>query len=344
MSRETKPKQFFNLITSQTLIEETVDRLKTFLKDEDIFFSTVAEFVPHLKTIYPNLKVSRLIVEPERRDTGPAMAYGAAVLAGQFPHESLGFFPADHFIEDREGFARCVQLADRLVQKTGKMLDISVTPNFASTNLGYTQVGDLYQEIEGLTVYRFIKHFEKPSAEQANQYLLDGNFLWHASYYMWTPTKFLDIFKETAPDVYPLLLQIQQAIVQNDKETIARLYQKLPKISIDYLVMEKIDPAQVLIIKGEFGWSDIGGWDVLFDRLRKRTDQAGNLVKGQCLLIDSNQNLIYGQDNKVIAAIGLNNMIVVDTGDALLICPQGKAALVKKIVEEMRTAGQDAFI
>lgn len=344
MSRVRKPKQFSKILNNKTMIECTLDRFTKEFNSSDIYISTIPEFVKKIREILPAFPLANIIVEPEKRDSGPAMGYVAVILNQKWPDEPVAFIPSDHFISDNGLFIKSIKVADQIIKETEKMVDIAIPPNFPSIVLGYTRVGEQYREIDGIQVYQFKGHVEKPDYKKAKQYLEEGDYLWHANYYMWTPKLFLEAYKKYAPNLSKPLTKIQDLLKEGKKDAIAKEYKKMDKISIDYAVTEKMNPADVLIIKGAFGWSDIGAWDVLYDQSSKKFDQDRNLVRGNHLGVDTSGSLIYGSKEKLIATIGVDDLIIIDTDDALLICPHGRAQDVKKAVEELEKRKKSKYL
>lgn len=345
MSRSTCPKQFTDLIGEESLICDTYRRLLRWLPQEKIYFSISPGFEEHLHVHLPEVPPERIFIEPEKRDTGPAMGYVAALLELSDPDEPIVFVPSDHYIKDEEKFLRCLQTGERLILETGKLLDISIEPQFPSTVLGYTHVGDVFEEKENIRVYTFLGHTEKPSYEIAKQYLTQGDYLWHANYYMWTPRKFMEAFDTCAPQMGKVFRQIQECLRERTQEGCAKavaLYGELPKISFDYAVTEEMDPQNVLVIRGDFGWSDIGAWDTLYHCLSQ--DGYQNVVKGDCLVLDSTGSLVYGVPGKKVAVLGAQDLIVVDTEDALLVCRKDQAQRVKEIVQLLSQSGHQHLL
>ncbi|HCU31485.1 MAG: Mannose-1-phosphate guanylyltransferase [Candidatus Uhrbacteria bacterium GW2011_GWE2_45_35] len=339
MSRSGKPKQFFDVVGSEPLIRDTYRRLLRTFPAEKIYFSVTPAFEKMLFEYFPDLDRGRIIVEPEKRDTGPAMGYVAARLELEDPDEPIVFIPSDHYIADEEKFLNCLSVGDQLIRETGKMLDIGITPTFPSTVLGYTKFGELVEKRDNIEVYQFAGHTEKPPREIAEQYLADGSYLWHANYYMWTPRKFMSAFENYAPEAAEILRQIQNVgrgtnFRAPTVDAVRDLYSRLPKTSFDYLITEKMNPADVLVIKGDFGWSDIGAWDTLYDRLASEEKQ--NVIKGSTILVETEGSLVYAPAGKTVAVLGMKDIIVVDTGDALLVCPRSEAQRVKEIVSELQ--------
>jgi len=339
LGRKHNPKQFFPMISKQPLVKETYQRfLKTYGK-QHIFFSVTADLLTPLRKIFPGVPRKQFIVEPSRRDTAPAMGFVAAYLALIDPDEPMVFVPSDHFVGDPASFLSCFKAGEKLIRETGKMVDIGIAATFPSTVLGYTKIGAPVAAWEKPAVYHFAGHTEKPDAQTALRYLADGHYLWHGNYYMWTPAKFLSAFERYAPKTYATLLLIMEALKKNRVRDVNKLYETLEKVSFDYAITEKINQSDVLIIKGDFGWSDVGAWDTLFDRLQPSGDAFGNVIKGQVIHIDTKNCLFFGHDKKLLATVGLENMAIIDTPDALLICPLDRAQEVKKLFPEIEKRG-----
>lgn len=333
MSRKSKPKQFFQIVGDKPLIQETYDRLLRLLPSEKIYFSIFPAFDSLLHETLPEVSDDHILIEPEKRDTGPAMGYVSALMELVDPDEPIVFVPSDHHIKDEELFLRTLSVGDKLVREKEKLLDIAVAPIFPSSVFGYTRIGELYDTINGIEVYKFAGHTEKPSYEVAKQYLEEGNYLWHASYYMWTPRKFMEAFEKYAPEMGKTLREMQRFFTSlKTSEEVKNFFTSLPKISFDYAVTEKMNPDDVLIIKGDFGWSDVGAWDSIHNHI---SSDGENVTKGECLMIDTHGSLVYAPKNKLIAVLGMEDVVVVDTGDALLVCPKSRAQDVKKIVEKL---------
>jgi mannose-1-phosphate guanylyltransferase len=344
ISRKNKPKQFTSIIGKQTMIESTFDRFADNFKIEDIYISTTPEFRDEVVKVLPQVSWENIIVEPEKRDTAAAMGYVAAKLFISEPDEPMVFVCSDHYIADIKDFIKSLKVAEGIIRKEGKMMDIAIVPNFPSTALGYTKIGKEYKRENDVKIYRFLRHVEKPDYETAKKYVAEGNYLWHASFYMWTPRVFLTAFKKYAPDIYEHLERIIEGIKNKNEYQVEAEYKKIRKISFDYAITENMDPDNVLIIKGNFGWSDLGAWDVLYDQLQKEADKNGNIIRGEWIGDDTNKCLIYGRERKIIVTIGLDDMVVVDTDDALLICPQGRSQDVKKLVEKLEKKGKKEYL
>lgn len=317
------PKQFHALLGEEPLIVQAVRRVQK--AGGTIFFSTSEAYVPLIKKLFPEIPKDHHIIEPARRDTGPAMMYVAATLMERAPDAPLAFIPSDHTIADVEKFVKTLQAGEALVGETGKMIDIGVPAKFPSTVLGYTHIGKKMETRDGVDVYEFLGHTEKPDIKTAEKYLASGEYLWHANYYMWTPRKIMEACLAYAPDLYAGVMR-----AADDPAAFANI----PKISFDYAITEHMNPNDVQILKGDFGWSDVGAWDVLASELEKAPGE--NVTRGKVTAIDSSGSVIYSTTGRKVGVIGLKDMVVVDTEDGVLVCPKDRAQDVKKLVAELQ--------
>lgn len=339
LSRRDKPKQFQALMSEKAMLVDAYDRLRLRMETDDIFVSVVPEFVSHVHALLPDIPFDHYLVEPARRDSGPAMAFAAQQLVNRGRgDEVFVFVPTDHAIDDTDRFLQALSVGEQLVQDTGKLLDISVMPEFASTSLGYTRIGKQQVKHQGIEVYTFLEHKEKPDKETAELYVASGEYLWHANYYMWKPSRLLEAYQRHAPDIYAVVS------VWQDTEGDRQAFQMLRPISIDKAVTEFLAPDDVLIIKGDFGWSDVGAFNVLSERQSDRADERGNVLRGKALTVDSDRCYIYGQADKIIAAFGISDLVIIDTEDALLVCPKDRAPEMKLLIEEMKKAKLDDYL
>lgn len=343
LSRSARPKQFQPIVGGSTLLELTRRRLGNAVSDNDIYYSTNAHGAAFVRRIMPKVSEDHLIIEPERRDTGPAMGFAAAVLELISPDEPLAFLPSDHYIKNLDAFQKSFKVAEELIQETGSMLDIGVVPNWPNPNLGYTKIGTEQESRNGVSVFTFRGHTEKPLTEKAKELLASGEYLWHANYYMWTPRNFLGAYQEYAPKTYASLRKIQEYWQRRDQKSIAREYSTIEKISIDYAITEKLDPQRVLIIRAPFDWSDVGSFRELKNFRSSQPDDV--VVEGVAHIGEETSNcFIYGPKKKLIVTIGIKNLVVVDTEDALLICQQDKDQEIKRINEILRERGLDHYL
>lgn len=339
LSRKSRPKQFNKIVSEKTMVEETVERFLNDFDKSDIYFLVNDKLKPLIKEIYPDWDDKNFIIEPEKRDTGPGMGLAAAYLSIEFPDEPIAFIPCDHYIHDVKLFIKSIKRAEEVIKETGKMLDIAIVPNFPTTTLGYTQIGERIDDLSGdeIEIHEFKGHKEKPDFETAKKLLESGDYLWHANYYMWTPNKFLQGFKDNSAENYEKLEKIIDALKNNNHDEVKNLFSEIEKLSFDYMVTEKMDPKDMLIIKGTFGWSDIGAWDILYDQMKHLEDENENVVRGKSALHNVKRSLIYNmnQNEKIVTAMGVNNIAIVDTKDSLLVCSMEDAQQLKKLYKKL---------
>jgi len=345
LSRKNRPKQFCKIIGERTMFEETIARFSGEFDLANIYVCLNKNLLSQARKLAPQIPNKNYIIEPEKRDTGPAMAFISAFFVNEFPNEPIAFIPSDHFIGDKKKFIAAIHLADKLIRKTGCMLDIAITPTFPSTVLGYTHIGGRSDQGEkDVEVYKFLGHTEKPKFEMAKKYLADKNYLWHASYYMWTTAKILNAYRRYNPFEAENLNVLTEGFRKNNVKQSNAAFKQFKKNSFDYAVTEKMEPKHVLIIKGDFGWSDVGAFDVLYDAQKSQVDGQGNVVSGNFIGHNSSNCFISGQSKKMIATVGLNDFVVVDTDDVLLICPKSNAQEVKKIVEQVEQERKTKYL
>lgn len=331
LSTEEKPKQFHSLVSDKTMLQEAYERID-FLKPEDIYVATNAKYFKYICEQLPNLPQSNIIIEPALRDTATCIGFAAAIIQKQYPEEVMAIVYADHMVQDKEEFARKLKAAEKIAIKDNTLNIVEVEAKSPNTNLGYVEIGEEIEQVDGESVFTFKKFTEKPDAHTAEEYIKSGNYLWNTGYYVWRAGDILERFKKHLPDTYERLMRMQQAIgTDHEAEIIEMEYPACEKISIDYAIMEKLMPEEVRILPATLGWSDIGTWETLFRELH---DGKPNITKGDVQFEDSSGNLIYNYaKGQKIHILGLQNMAIVNTGSDILVCPLSESQNVKKLVK-----------
>lgn len=334
VSREKKPKQFHAFVGSRTLLQMTYDRLD-FLSVDDIFVSTSAAYAPEIKRQLPRLPKSHLFIEPESRDTGPAIAYAAHKLSQKLgsrkSHEAMAIIYADHIIQRKAELREKLLIAQQIAQKDHTLNIIEVKAQFPNPSLGYVKIGKRLKELaDGTEIYELEKFVEKPDLETAKKYMLSYKYLWNTGIYVWKISTILEKFRMHAPKIYD--------VVVGGKGS----YKACPKISIDYCLMEKVNPKDVRIIPADLGWSDIGNWSSVFDELT--ASEESNFIQGEHVGLDTEGSVIFGEKGKLIITSGIKNLVIIDTHDALLVMPKHRASEMKKIVEELKKRKKEKFL
>ncbi len=337
LSRQNKPKQLQSFVTHATLLQETLKRVD-FVKPSDIYIATNELFLDDVKEQAKPFKIpaKNFIIEPALRDTAPCIGLAASYLAAHgFADEVMSIIYADHVVQHKDEFEKLLIVAAEIAKKENTLNIIEVKAKFPSVHLGYVKIGSLIKQVKGVDVYAFEKFTEKPDLETARKFLASYKYLWNTGFYVWKVSTILEKFKKHLPKTAAQLKKIEKVIgTAKEMSTLKKEYPLCEKISIDYGVMEKVDPKEVRIIPGDLGWSDIGTWEAIFDELT--VNQHDNLVKADHIGVDTQGSLIYGHGKKIIATVGLKNIVIVDTPDALLICQKGRSQEVKKIVEQLK--------
>lgn len=331
LSREKKPKQFHTFIGDRTLLQQTAARLD-FLKPEDIYISTGVLYATEIKRQLPRIPKDHIFVEPESRDTGPAIAFAAHQLFKKFPNEVMAVIYADHIIQNTVEFRKKLLVAETYAKKHHTLNIIEVKAHSPNPNLGYVKIGKLAEELSyGTEIYGLERFIEKPDIETAKKYVASYKYMWNTGIYVWEVKTILEKFRNYAPEIYECVTEKKNA------------YENCPKISIDYCIMEKISPQEVRIIPAELGWSDIGNWAGLFDELSSSEDM--NFIQGEHIGLDTKGCVIYtNKSGKLIVTSDIHNMVIVDTEDALLVIPKEKASEVKRLVEELRKRKKEKYV
>ncbi len=326
MSTNAQPKQFQRLVSDRTMLQETYDRVR-FVAPAKIFVSTNKEYIDLVREQLPDLAPENIIAEPSRQDTGPCIGLAAALISQKDPEAVMAVVYADHLVQDTEEFQHKLTVAAQMAYEEKTMNIIEVKAKYPNVNLGYVKIGKRLEEREGVEVYQFEAFKEKPDYETAKRFVSSYSYLWNTGYYVCRVDTLLEEFKIHLPKTHQALVAIQSG---GDIET---LYPQCDKISIDYGVMEKMDPSRVRIIPADLGWSDIGTWSSLYDELRK--EPQDNVIKGKVLNVGNEGSLVYNETTSVLAVMGVENLIVVQTAEGTLICPKDKSAHLKSLLEQL---------
>jgi len=327
-SRSSTPKHILPLgAHGRPLLRETYDRARS-LADE-VFVLTELRQQPIIEAVLPEVDTDHLILEPQARGTTNAYGLAALTLMARDPSAVMLALPADHVVHGKAKVAKVVRMAIRTAATTDSLVTVGLKPTFPSIGLGYIHAPG---RVTGgtLRVRRFI---EKPDLASARKYVRSGGYYWNLAWFSWRVEVFLEELARHAPRHMAGLRKVVAARETGDEPGAARLYSRLPVEVVDRSVMERTD--NLLLVPADFDWADIGNWSELHDRVH--ADDRGNSVQGESILIDTRGSMILS-DRRLVAAIGLEDMIIVDTEDALLVCPRSRAQDVRKVVEALRRA------
>jgi mannose-1-phosphate guanylyltransferase len=334
VSTKKKPKQFQKLIGEKTLLQESVERLLPKYDPKDILVATNYKYFNEVREELPDLLEDNILLEPEKRDTAPAIGF-ATVLSGAKDEETVVFLTSDHFIQKKERFLDALRASDRFLKDNpGYILTLGITPTYPETGYGYIK----YEKISELDKYKDLSvrkvdcFVEKPDYEKAQEYILSGNFVWNSGMFIVKKKTILELFKKHQPDTYSALKEIQKINSKNEDDKdlhIAEAYSKTEKISIDFGIMEKAK--KIAVIPVDIGWSDVGSWAALKDVLSGKEDHHRN-VSGEHIDVDSKGLLVHASSKKLVATLGLRDIVIVETEDVLFVCPKERSQDVKKMV------------
>ena len=332
MSRAKLPKQFQQLIGNETPFQLMVDLVRQVIPIEQIMVMAVPEFRDEILRQIPNLKPENILYEPARRDTGPAILLAMLQVKQRDPEARVATLWSDHLVLDHAAFAKVLTAAfSAQALHPDWLISVGAMPTKADPGLGYIQMDGVIHEENGVTVRKVNRFVEKPDLTTAEQYVSSGDYLWNVGYNVMAAASFLKAFTAANPDLAESVATLEAAVASNKLESIAAPYEAFPKKSIDYLLVEKL--ADIAVVPADMGWSDIGTWTVLHKMLVDKT--GDNMVtQGEVHSINTTNSLVFAKD-RPITLVGVSNLIIVDTGDTLLVMHHDAPANdLKKLVQE----------
>ena len=340
MSRTAYPKQFLDILnTGKTLIQQTYDRYKQLVPEENIYIITSSEYVPIVKKQLPQVADENILGEPSRKNTAPCVAYISFKLLKSNPKANLVVAPADHLVLETEEFIKTSQKALDFVSHINAFVTLGIKPTYPNTGYGYIQ----HETAEVAKDIFKVKTFtEKPNVELAKAFISSGDFLWNAGIFIWKVKNIVTAFEKYLPEMYEVFAAEKESFnTEKEKEAVEQIYPQCTNISIDFGIMEKAD--NVYIIPSSFGWSDLGTWNSAWENMEK--DYFGNAVAGKNVVVmDATKCMVHAPDNKLLVLQGLDDFIVVDTKDVLLICKKDKEQEIKDYVAEVKRNIGDKYL
>lgn len=337
-SRKSLPKQFLSLTDDgRTMIQLTVERIRPLVEIEDIYISTNRDYQDLVLEQIPQIRPENILCEPVGRNTAPCIGLGAMHIAKKYEDALMMVLPSDHLIKYHKMYQNALKDGCRIAEKGRNLVTIGIMPDYPETGYGYIKFRP--EETDG-NAYAVDGFVEKPDAKTAKEYLDTEEYLWNSGMFIWKVSTILQNMKELLPDMYEGLCRIREAIGTEKQEIVLeKTFPQLESVSIDYGIMEKAK--NIYILPGVFGWDDVGSW-LAVERIQK-SNENGNVVKGNIITIHSKNNIIQG-GQKLIAAVGLENMIVVDTEDATLICNKESTADIKMVLENLKICNRDEYL
>lgn len=349
LSREAMPKQLLRIDGDKTLIQQTIGRVNPLIPSDRIFIVTNENHAEQIRFQVPEIKKENYIIEPAARNTAAAIGLAAVHIKRRNPDAIIGVLSADHVIKDNDLFRNILNDAFK-VAAMDYLVTIGLKPTRPETGYGYIETGEAIEissqkpDVSGRTsdfsVFTVKRFVEKPDIETAVRYLHDGHFLWNSGMFVWKTRRILEEIERYMPVLSQRLKEIESSIGKEDEGAVTgRMFSDLESVSIDYGVMEK--SGSVAVIPADFAWNDVGSWTALDDISQR--DERGNVIVGNITDIGSRNSIIYAS-NRLVATIGLQDMVIVDTEDATLVCRKDRAQDVKKIVEKLKKRGAEEYM
>ena len=332
LSRRARPKQLLRLVSEQTLLEQTVSRLSGLIPPERILILTNVEQEQAVRALLPNFPAGNVIAEPAKRDTAAAVALGAGWVAARDHLATMIVLPADHVIKDTAAFQRTLGAAAVAAKESGALVTIGIKPTWACPGFGYIEQGEPIK-VKGVPANTAIHHVlrfrEKPNADLAESFLRRGTFRWNAGMFVWSVPTVLSEFNRHTPELASFISQLR--VPGHFDDAVRDRFATLPKISFDYAIMEKAD--RVLVVEADFDWDDVGGWRAVANYFQH--DAESNAANCEITALESGNNIVFTDDGTTVALLGVQDMIVVRTKDAVLVCHRHHAEKIKNLIGKL---------
>lgn len=343
-SRQKTPKQFINLLGEKTIFSQTMKRARSLAPEENIFIVTNADYVDE---VYAQGKIPlrNIIAEPQKKNTALAMAAGSAVIEKYDPEGVIVNLASDHLISPLEKFTQDMLVAADVARRGHYLVTVGIKPNFPHTGFGYIHVDGELMRVKGKPVLKVKQFEEKPELTRAKKFVKSGNYYWNANLYTWKAREFLAACEAHSPKIFKGAKEIQAAWgTKDERRVMEKVYSEADDISVDYAVSEKAK--NLVLLSASFDWSDVGDWEVVWEIMKK--NNQGNVVvkfgeRGEFLGTNSRNNLVQFND-QLIALVGVEDMIIINTADALLVCQKDRAQEVKKIVQLLKKKGRREYL
>ncbi len=340
-SRKKYPKQVLNIVDHETMIQTTYKRVKGLVDDSNIFVVTNYDQKDIIKENLPNLKDENFILEPFGRNTAPCIGLAAIHAIVKDPDSVMLVLPADHIIEDTSKFKEVTEIAVKFATENDALLTLGIEPTFPSTGYGYIQRGEGVAKVKDHQICKVKTFAEKPNVDTAKRFLESGDFFWNSGMFIWKTSTILEEINEKLPEIYQGLKELKEYIGSSKyTEKVDEIYRRIRGISIDYGVMQSSE--RVYVIPTDIGWNDVGSWETVYDISEKDKNKIAGDYE-DLIVVDSSECFVHSPE-KVVALVGMKNVLVVDTGDALLICKKSHAQKVKDVVDQLNKKGLNELL
>lgn len=340
ISTQRKPKQLLNLAGDLTMVQQTVKRMSSIVAKSEIFLVTEASLETELRKQLPEISPENILVEPIGKNTLPCIGLASLYIKQKTDSSVMAALPADHLIRDEAKFLELLSLAKDFVIRHDALVTFGIVPTRPETGYGYLGKGRVFDTVNGVNVFSVQEFIEKPSKQEAIKLCQTGQYLWNSGMFVWRVQTLLDAIEKYTPSIYDKLLRIDAAIgTPHEIQILNQIYPQIEGISIDYGIMEKAD--NVVVIPADIDWDDVGSWAAMQSILAK--DTSGNTCLGKHMGIDTENCVIYSPQ-KLVATIGIKDLIIVESDHALLVCLVERAQEVKALVEKLEVRGLDDYL
>lgn len=338
ISRKNMPKQFHKFSGEKSLLIETYERFIGIVPKENIYISLTESVLAETQKQLKNIDKNNFIVEPEGKNTAPALALATAYIFKKNPLAIIATIPSDHTVKKVSAYQNAFITAKTFIEKNPEYLvTVGIKPTKPETGYGYIKIGQKFSNHPINIANEFV---EKPDLKTAEKYLSSGKYLWNAGYFIFGAGEMIKMFEKYSPEIYKGLKEILKAIdTPQEKKVVDIEYAKFEKESIDTVIAEKVD--KIAVVPADLGWSDVGNWASLLDILIDKKD--GIVTQGHHISIDDKNCLVYATD-KLVATVGLEDIIIVDTEDVTLVCHKDKSQDVKKMIEKLKEQGKEEYL
>ncbi len=336
LSRRETPKQLLNLSGKEIMINEAIDRLARVASHKDIFIVTNKTQTEKMSLVTAGrILKDHILSEPSARNTAACIGYAAMKIIKGYGDGVMVVTPSDAYIRDEDAFARTLLKAISAAEETDGLVTVGVTPTFPATGYGYIRFEKGATEVNKVVSFK-----EKPDLETAKSYLSSGEYAWNSGMFIWKASVILKKFKELLPDIYADLERIGASIgTERELQTLEEIYPAIRSISVDYGVMEKSD--DIYAVTGEFGWNDVGSWDMM--NVLHAPDENNNVLIGESVVVNSSDCVVYASD-KLVTCVDVEGLVVVQTNDAVMVCPKNKVQDVKLVVEKLAKEKKEKYL
>ncbi|NFI93515.1 mannose-1-phosphate guanylyltransferase [Clostridium botulinum] len=342
-SRKNMPKQFLSLTSDGiTMIQHTVKRINSLIDIEDIFIVTNEDYKELVLEQLPNIKKENIILEPISRNTAPCIGLVSTYIQYKYKEDEtvMVVLPSDHLIKYNEIFIDSLKKAIYIAEEDRNVVTIGITPSYPETGYGYINFGYNQDDKRYDGAYKVKKFVEKPNLDKAKEYLSSGEYLWNSGIFVWKTSTILNSFEVYLPEVYQGLMKIGDSInTRFEHETLKDIFFNFKSESIDYAIMEKYK--KIYTVPGSFGWDDVGSWLAL--ERTYQTNEDGNIVEGNVITVNVKNSIIQA-NKKLIATVGIEDIIIVDTEDSILICDKKNVQDVKKVIENLKVCNRNEYL